>query len=260
MGCGTNTHIMKSIKLISTLIVVASTLLSSCVLLEPSPLYHSSFDFYEEEPSYYAETPADDGDYCRVCPCQKYERIANCLNSVCRCGHSRKAHTDEIYNYDEVVYSTYLGHEPAKFAAFVPYESILDAYKEAVELDPNKGNPYAINKNEAYSNILYLPAVGGSYEFEYGDETFYISSVYDSSFPAVNSPFSTRLFKNVHSLSYSGPFYRIYCNRGTHSWRIDVDPLPINEGGARRIYVLMWTSSHSYKFVFRFEQCDFQEP
>ena len=241
--------------------LVASTLLTSCLLLEPSSLYHEDrFDYYEEESSYYAETPVYEDSYCRECSCGQYERISYSLNSVCRCGHSRKSHSGEFDNSDEVVYSTYLGRAPSKFAAFVPYESILDAYKEAVELDPNKGNPYAINKNEVYSNVLYLPAEGGSYEFEYGNETFYISSVYDSSFPAVRSPFSTRLFKDVNSLSYHGPYYRIYCNRGTHSWKIDVDPMPINEGGTRRIYVLMWTSSHSYKFVFRFEQCDFGEP
>lgn len=253
-----NLHIMKSLKLISTLIVVASTLLSSCTLLEPSPLYHGPHDSYDEELSYYAEAPMYDDTYCRECYCGQYERISYSLNSVCRCGHSRKLHSDEQIDSGEGVYSTYLGNAPAKFAAFVPYENILAAYKEAVELDPNEGNPSAINKNEVYSNILYLPAEGGSYEFEYGSETFYISSVYDSSFPAVRTPLSTRLFKDVKSLSYNGSFYRIYCNKGTHSWRIDVDPLPIiNDGDTRRIYVLMWTSSHNYDFVFRFEQCDF---
>ena len=168
--------------------VVSSTLLSSCLLLEPSPLYPAREHFYEdsEESSYYAETPVLDDTYCRECPCEYYERVPYNINSVCWCGHSRQSHSSQSPSSQDPV-SPLTVSDGRGFAVFVPAENLIAAYKEAVELDPNKGNPYAIQKNEVYSNVLYLPAAGGSYEFEYTNETFYVASIYDSSFPRVRS-------------------------------------------------------------------------
>lgn len=247
---------MRTLKLISILAAVASSLLPSCTLLEPSPLYSSSsFSYYDDSDN---DAPVLDDTYCRVCPCGHYERVQNHINSVCRCGHSRQSHSS----------AAHLGQAPISpltvdnqygFSVFVPAENLIAAYKEAVELDPNKGNPDAIQKNEVYSNVLYIPAEGGSYEFEYLNESFHIESIYDSSIPPVNSPFSTRLFKAVNSLSYSGPYYRISCDRGKSTWTIVVDPMMQTlEPETRSIYVLMWTPSHNYKFVFHFEQSNYE--
>ena len=247
---------MRTLKLISILAAVASSLLPSCTLLEPSPLYSSSsFSYYDDSDN---DAPVLDDTYCRVCPCGHYERICFHINSVCRCGHSRQSHSS----------AAHLGQAPISpltvdnqygFSVFVPAENLIAAYKEAVELDPNKGNPDAIQKNEVYSNVLYIPTEGGSYEFEYLNESFRIESVYDSSIQRVSSPFSTRLFRSVNSLSYNGPYYRISCNMGTSTWKIVVDPMMQTlKPEMRSIYVLMWTSSHNYKFVFHFEQSNYE--
>ena len=150
--------------------------------------------------------------------------------------------------------------ERPRFEVFVPYNDIIATYKEAVDVAPNIGAPDAVQKKEVFINPLYVPDWGGTYEFEYVNETFYISSVYDSSMWPVDSSLSTLLFKSVKSLSYNGSYYRISCNRGTHTWKIEVDPMPISdEPETRSIYVLMWTSSHNYNFIFQFEQSNFEE-
>lgn len=267
--------------------VVASTLLSSCILLEPSPLFSSTehwydeFDefvdvdendeideiveskitiefFYKDDPDY------SDGSYyyeeagCSQCICVKYQRSmqhktnCRCYNPVCVCGHSIESHLIAKKKPAPQV-------DLPRFEVFVPYEDIIATYKEAVDVAPNIGVPDAVQKKEVLINPLYVPDWGGTYEFEYVNETFYIASVYDSSMPLVNSPFSTRIFKSVKSLSYNGPFYRISCNRGTHTWKIEVDPMPISDKPeTRSIYVLMWTSSHNYNFVFHFEQSNIE--
>ena len=246
--------------------VVASTQFSSCLLLEPSSLYPLDEIYYDECDESESDVELVNQDtYCTKCSCSRFERIDHSIihsahddgtdytvNSLCRCGHSMEAHGIE---YD--MFSPSDGVQ-IEFAAFVPYESVMAAYKEAVQRDPNKGNPDAIQKNEVYSNVLYIPPEGGSYEFEYRNELLNIASVYDSSIPLVNSPFSTRLFKTVNSLSYSGPYYRISCDRGNSTWKIVVDPmLQTFKPETRRIYVLMSIPSQYYKFVFHFEQSNY---
>lgn len=242
---------MKALKLISYLMAVAaSTLLTSCLLLESSPIDHRHhhrhyYDYEYESDEYISDIEYADIDntYCRVCSCKSYRGMYRCVNSVCVCGHSAESH------------AVAAGTIQAEFAVFVPAQDLIDAYKEAVELDPNKGNPDAIQRNEVYTSPMFVPAEGGSYEFEYFNETFFIWSVYDSSIPPVRSPFSTRLFKTVNSMSYDGPYYRISCDRIKRTWKIEVEPMALyDELETRQIYVLMWTSSHDYKFVFHFEQ------
>lgn len=282
-----NTKIMKPLKLISFSMVVACTLLSSCILLEPSPLFSSSehqYDDYDEivdvddndEIDEILESKItieffyqDDSNYpedqyyyeeagCRHCSCLMYQRslqhVTNCrcYNPVCVCGHSRASHLIAQKKPPLPVH-------PPRFEVFVPYNDIIATYKEAVDVAPITGAPDALQKTDVFINPLYIPAEGGSYEFEYANETFYISSVYDSSMRLVDAPLSTLLFKSVKSLSYNGSYYRISCNRGTHTWRIDVDPMPISDKPeTRSIYVLMWTSSHNYNFVFQFDQSNFE--
>ena len=264
--------------------VVTSTLLSSCILLEPSPIFSSSEHWYDEideivdvdeddeiveskitieffyqddsnypEDSYYYEEAG-----CRHCSCVKYQRSiqhmtnCRCYNPVCVCGHSRASHVIARKKPPLPV-------ERPRFEVFVPYEDIIATYKEAVDVARNTGAPDALQKTDVFINPLYIPVEGGTYEFEYANETFYISSVYDSSMRPVDSSFSTRLFKSVKSLSYNGSYYKISCNRVTHTWRIEVDPMPITDKPEKRsIYVLMWTSSHNYNFVFQFDQSNFE--
>lgn len=220
--------------------VAANCLLTSCLLLESSPIDHDYLDAYDSE-QYDSdlEYAYVENKCCRLCLCEQYRNSGDRINSLCVCGHSQAWHM----------------RIPHAIAEFVPAQVLIDAYKEAVELDPNKGNPDAIQKNEVYTNPLYIPAEGGSYEFEYLNASFYIWSIYDSSIPPVHSPFSTRLFKTVNSLSYKGPYYSILCDRKKRTWKIKVEPMPMtDEPYSRDIYVLMWTSPNSYKFVFHFVQ------
>lgn len=225
-------------------------------LLLPLALYSSSsLSYYDDGDN---DATIVDYTYCRECQCEHYERPQFHINSVCWCGHSRQSHSSEAQLGQAPIAPLTVNVEHG-FEVFVPAENLIAAYMEAVELDPNKGNTNAINKNEVYSNVLYIPADGGSYEFEYLNESFHIASVYDSSFPPVNSPFSTRLFKTVNSLRYNGPYYNISCDRGKSTWKIEVDPMAQTfEPETRSIYVLMWTPSQNYKFVFHFEQCNFE--
>ena len=236
--------------------VVASTFLSSCLLLEPSPLYSSSklcYDDYDEashniEYIYQEDLFCNDDFDCSVCSCEHYRRARYQLNSACVCGHSRDSHSIRMGM------SSLPDDAQPTFEASVSYGNLIASYN----VDPNKGELHAGQKKEVFINPFYISTDGGSYEFEYVNETFYISSVYDSSMPTVNSPFSTRLFKSVKSLSCNGPYYRISCNMGTHTWKIEVDPMPIScEHDTRSIYVLMWTPSHNYNLVFHFEQSNF---
>lgn len=268
--------------------VVASTLLSSCILLEPSPLFSSSEHWYDEIDEIDAFVDVDEDDEileskitieffyqddsndpedsyyyveagCRQCSCMMYQRSiqrmtnCRCYNPVCVCGHSRASHMIATQKPPLPV-------ERPRFEVFVPYNDIIATYKEAVDVAPITGAPDALQKTDVFINPLYIPAEGGTYEFEYVNETFYISSVYDSSMWPVDSSLSTLLFKSVKSLSYNGSYYRISCNRGTHTWKIEVEPMPISdEPETRSIYVLMWTSSHNYNFIFQFEQSNFEE-
>lgn len=268
--------------------VVACTLLSSCILLEPSPLFSSSEHWYDEIDEIDAFVDVDEDDEileskitieffyqddsndpedsyyyveagCRQCSCVMYQRSiqkmtnCRCYNPVCVCGHSRASHMIATQKPPLPV-------ERPRFEVFVPYNDIIATYKEAVDVAPITGAPDALQKTDVFINPLYIPAEGGTYEFEYVNETFYISSVYDSSMWPVDSSLSTLLFKSVKSLSYNGSYYRISCNRGTHTWKIEVEPMPISdEPETRSIYVLMWTSSHNYNFIFQFEQSNFEE-
>ena len=247
---------MKSLKLISILAAAGSIiLLPSCILLQSSPLHSSSTIYYVDADN---DDPIQDDTYCRVCSCEHYERVPYHMNSVCWCGHTWQSHSEEA-NPIQVPISPLTVDDESGFAVFVPAENLIAAYKEAVELSPDKDNPHAINKNEVYSNVMYIPVEGGSYEFEYLNESFHIASVYDSSMPLVNTPFSTRLFKNVNSLYYSGRYYRISCDRKKSTWKIEVDPMAHTlDPETRSIYVLMWTSSHNSNFVFQFEQSNFE--
>lgn len=265
---------MKPSKLISILAAVACTLLPSCILLEPSPLFQSSEllyddidesydvgyayqeDVYDYEGSYYDhglyyydESYYYEDTRCSMCPCEHYQGSCRHANSVCVCGHSRILHS--IRKID----SSLPGSTRPRFAVFVSAQDLIAAYKMAVDVAPNLDNPDAIQKNEVFINPLFIPAEGGSYEFEYTNEMFHIASVFDSTIPYDHTPFSTRLFKTVNSLSYNGPYYRVSCNMGKKTWKIEVDPMPMSdEFETRCIYVLIWTSSHNYNFVFHFEQ------
>ena len=239
--------------------VVASTLLSSCILLEPSPLYSSSelcYDDYDEasqntEYIYLEDLFCYDDLGCSVCSCEHYQRACRQMNSACLCGHTRDSHSSLKDNSS-------LPAQP-RFEVSVSYGNLTASYKEGVDVDPYDGEQDTFWENEVFINPLYIPAEGGSCEFEYVNETFYISSVYDSSMPLVNAPFTTHLFKSVKSLSYIGPYYSISCNMGKHTWKIEVDPMPISdEPETRCIYVLICTSSHNFDFVFHFEQSNFE--
>ena len=89
--------------------------------------------------------------------------------------------------------------ERPRFEVFVPYNDIIATYKEAVDVTPNTGAPDALQKTDVFINPLYIPAEGGTYEFQYANETFYISSVYDSSMRPVDSSFSSSLGLAVRS-------------------------------------------------------------
>lgn len=250
---GTKRLNMKTHKILSILTAASCALLPSCTQLEACQLYSPSTIYYVDANN---DDSVQDDTYCRVCSCKHYERVPYHINSVCWCGHTRQSHSEEAHSSQDPI-SPLTVNDGFEFEVFVPAENLIAAYKEAVELNPNKGNPDAINKNEVYSNVMYIPAEGGSYEFEYLNESFRIASVYDSSIPPVNSPFSTRLFKTVNSLSYNGPYYSITCDREKNTWKIVVDPMAQTfDPETRSIYVLMWTSSQYNKFVFRFKQCN----
>ena len=102
-----NQHIMKHLKHISILLIVASTFLSSCTLLASSPLprtrphhYHHHYNYHNDEPAsnnqeevlYWIETPRR----CQVskCSCAHFEaEKCRCSNPPCvHCGHPRDKH------------------------------------------------------------------------------------------------------------------------------------------------------------------------
>ena len=167
---------MKTLKHISALLVLASTLLSSCSLLVSSPLYSTdSLSSYEE---------------------------------------------DE----DEEIFYEYIGD---------------------VSLN-----------NDLYSQVIFIPLDGGTYEFECGYDQFYISKIFDSSLPCNFDLFSTEVFRPVNAWVYNGPFYTITCDTRQHTWKIEVEPL-ISMSDIRQIWVMMWPGFNNSNFVFQFEQGDY---
>ena len=87
-----NLSVMKTLKNISILLVVASTLLSSCSLLVSSPLvsYHN-----DDSDAYFEDTYWDyDLSACQFpnCSCTEYVKACRCTNTACKCGHTIDYH------------------------------------------------------------------------------------------------------------------------------------------------------------------------
>ena len=115
---------MRTQKLISISIVAACMLLTSCSLLESSPLppsgpypppppshsspapptpmlYYSSY--YDEQPKQESVVRQKLG--CQYCSCKRYEaKKCNCLHPPCVCGHGAKAHRQrkKMRNYSSL--------------------------------------------------------------------------------------------------------------------------------------------------------------
>lgn len=110
--------------------------------------------------------------------------------------------------------------------------------------------------NDVYSEVIFIPVDGGSYEFKCRFDQFYISKIFDSSLPCNFDQFSTQVFRPVNAWVYNGPFYTITCDTRQHTWKIEVEPL-ISMSNIRQIWVMMWPGFNNQNFVFQFEQGDY---
>ena len=118
--------------------------------------------------------------------------------------------------------------------------------------------------NKVYKGSFEVPAEGGIYEIECGNDNFYISRIFDSSMTLPQNYSNCRYsptaddFESVNDLTYSGPFYTITCNKDKHNWVIKVDPFIAlaDEINYREVRVSMWDGSDNSNLVFQFEQND----
>ena len=122
--------------------------------------------------------------------------------------------------------------------------------------------------SKGYNELFEVSVEGGIFEFNCADDQFYISRVVDSSMPPPHKHSNskcrcgqtTREYKIVNVLTYSGSFYTITCNRDEHNWVIKIDPLTATYGefNEREVWVYMRDESDNSSLVFKFEQGDFE--